>query len=380
MAEPLDLINKRFDAEDIYMSGPGSDDLTFPRDPIVERNIRNWQQLITFRYSSATVDRLLPFVTADYFWSGTLGTAYSYHDELGGEILVRQAQVMIDAFEDLKITSHMFGEGCMVGNYFFIEGVHQGDYLDVPATGNAIKVLGLAFARFDDNGLLVEERELIDEMTLLRQVGFIKDKEAAGFLGLIANQKYFSDGPLYEPISKPALSSLLFNRGEGVGLDQRDPCVLRNIANWKKFTSIKYKYQSWGKIEEVMHPAYITSNFGGMRYDHSIPEVRRRAFEFYERELIEHPDIRFDSCLFGEGNVALYNVIPQFTHTGSTWGLKPSGREVAMFNISIGRFDREGRIVEETEVHDFVGALKQMGYIENSSHKLSLLSVLRDLQ
>jgi predicted ester cyclase len=379
MSKIIDLINQQNVPAVRYMAGPNADDLTAPRDPQVAANIATWQQIIEYRYAGNRYEDMLSLLDPTYRWYGTVGADYGYQDNEERQTLLSLAKSVQQAFANLSITHHMFGEGCMVGNYFFIEGRHEGDYYDIAATGRPIKMLGLAIARFNPQGQLVEERELTDEMTLLRQLGFIKDQDAAGVSGLFHNMNAFPPVPPYPPMPIPPIEEFLFNRGVEMDTSQRDPIVVRNIINWRRFTDVKYKYQNWGTVEEVMSPHFFGFHFGGMKFDYGDLETRARLFDFFEKELIEHPDMHFDSRLFGEGNIGLYNVIPQFTHTGTTWGVEPTGRPARMFNISIGRFDQQGRILEETEVHDMLAVYKQLGFIEDNKNNLSLLGVLRNL-
>ena len=75
------------------------------------------------------------------------------------------------AFPDLVVSAHeMFGEGEWVFERWTAEGTHQGPFFGLPATGQRVNMRGLSLSRVVD-GKLTENYGLVDELSLLRQLG-----------------------------------------------------------------------------------------------------------------------------------------------------------------------------------------------------------------
>ncbi len=64
-------------------------------------------------------------------------------------------------------------DGDRIIQAFTLTGTHRGEFLGIPATGRAIKVHGFVFSRFVD-GKLVEEWEVIDQLSFLEQLGAVE--------------------------------------------------------------------------------------------------------------------------------------------------------------------------------------------------------------
>ena len=349
-----------------------------PRSEIVARNIESYKSILNAKYESNDFLTMSELLSPEYRWYGAIGTGYSYEDEEERADLLEHATAFRQAVPDISMKHHMFGEGNMVGNYCVVEGTHTGSYLGVKASGNRVNCVSVSIARFDTDGLLIEERELWDEMTFLRQFGYISDMESKLIIGLLVNRPHLPESCTYPEISLPEFSDILFNAEGAIPLD-RDPVVVRNIKNWLGFTDKKYMHQDFEGIHEVMSENYQHFAGGGYHSDVSDSASFQSMCELFKREMDEHPDINFESELFGEGDMVAYNVAPHFTHTDHMLGVAPSDRKVRFFNISIGRFGEDGRIAEETELHDFLALYKQIGVISNSPKNVTLLDVLKEL-
>lgn len=65
-----------------------------------------------------------------------------------------------------------------IAQAFTITGTHRGEFMGIPATGKAIEVHGVVISRFAD-GKIIEEWEVIDQLTLLQQLGVIEPTDAS---------------------------------------------------------------------------------------------------------------------------------------------------------------------------------------------------------
>ena len=116
-------------------------------------------------WSSGEVDRLDELFTEDWAYHASGGpdmdrTAYKEY------IASSRA-----AFPDLQFTTELvFAAGDMVSKRMVFTGTHQGTYMDIPATGNPVRVEGIALFRLVD-GKIAEQWAVFDSLSMLEQLG-----------------------------------------------------------------------------------------------------------------------------------------------------------------------------------------------------------------
>lgn len=95
------------------------------------------------------------------------------HDLHGREKLRGTLAAYRTAFPDLHI---QIGELVSAGNKtvirFTLCGTHKGDFMGIAATGRQVKASGMTLSHFE-NGKIVEEWELLDQLTLFQQIGIV---------------------------------------------------------------------------------------------------------------------------------------------------------------------------------------------------------------
>ena len=81
------------------------------------------------------------------------------------------------AFPDLNITvEDLIGEGDKVVSRYTIRGTHQGETEDFgPPTGREVELKGITIHRIE-GGRIVEEWEIFDNLSLLRQLGLAPEQ------------------------------------------------------------------------------------------------------------------------------------------------------------------------------------------------------------
>lgn len=80
----------------------------------------------------------------------------------------------VTGFSNRKfIVKDMFASGDKVTKYWQFNGTHTGDFMGIPATGKTISVEGCTIARMV-NGKIVEERDFMDNMDFMKQLGLMK--------------------------------------------------------------------------------------------------------------------------------------------------------------------------------------------------------------
>lgn len=77
------------------------------------------------------------------------------------------------AFPDLHIEiEDLVSAGNKTVISFTLSGTHEGDLMGIASTGRQVKVSGMTFSHFE-NGKIVEEWELLDQLTLFQQLGIV---------------------------------------------------------------------------------------------------------------------------------------------------------------------------------------------------------------
>lgn len=83
------------------------------------------------------------------------------------------AQAFFAAFPDIHIhIEDLVAEGDRTAMRWSAHGTHQGELMGIPATGNSVNFSGIAIDRFE-NGRSVEHWEIIDQMTMMQQLGVV---------------------------------------------------------------------------------------------------------------------------------------------------------------------------------------------------------------
>lgn len=81
------------------------------------------------------------------------------------------------AFPDLWISEEdVFAEGDTVVTRHVGRGTHEGEFMDIPATGNEFEIDGIDLYRLDD-GKITESWISLDMFGLMHQLGVISDQE-----------------------------------------------------------------------------------------------------------------------------------------------------------------------------------------------------------
>ena len=103
------------------------------------------------------------------------------HEELPGlaptkEGVVTFFRMYIAAFPDLRMDPEdMIASGDKVVARVKATGTHQGDFMGMPATGKHVEVQLIDIIRFGDDGLAREHWGVLDQMTMMQQLGMIPD-------------------------------------------------------------------------------------------------------------------------------------------------------------------------------------------------------------
>ena len=105
------------------------------------------------------------------------------------------------AFPDLHIEiEELVSAGNKTVISFTLSGTHEGDLMGIAATGRQVKVSGMTLSHFE-NGKIVEEWELLDQLTLFQQLGIVSihpetetSSNEGGAMSIEANNDQASKG------------------------------------------------------------------------------------------------------------------------------------------------------------------------------------------
>ena len=80
-----------------------------------------------------------------------------------------------NAFPDLNFaTREMIAEGDRVAIHWTMTGTHQGDLLQLPATGKPFAITGMTFYYFDADSKVCGHSQAFDQLAFLAQIGVLR--------------------------------------------------------------------------------------------------------------------------------------------------------------------------------------------------------------
>ena len=101
-------------------------------------------------------------------------------DIRGTENLRQFVGTFLEAFPDLSATvEDEIAEGDKVVTRWTRRGIHQGELLGIPPSGNRVEITGITIHRIE-GGKILEEREMPDNLGMMQQIGASPSPEEAG--------------------------------------------------------------------------------------------------------------------------------------------------------------------------------------------------------
>ena len=101
------------------------------------------------------------------------------HEEIPGlpptkEGVIQYFRIMLAAFPDMRMDlQDSFASGNKAVARLRISGTHMGDFAGIPATGNPVSVNLIDITRFGDDGLACEHWGVVDQLSMMQQLGVI---------------------------------------------------------------------------------------------------------------------------------------------------------------------------------------------------------------
>jgi steroid delta-isomerase-like uncharacterized protein len=108
---------------------------------------------------------------------------YHENDPLPGQADGRQglkerASIFINALSSNFTVEDVVAEGDRVVVRWTNNGTHVGDFLGIPPTGRSFRIAGIDIHRVE-NGRLAEHWHVVDQLTMLQQLGLLPSPEGA---------------------------------------------------------------------------------------------------------------------------------------------------------------------------------------------------------
>ncbi len=130
---------------------------------------------------SASIRRLYDLINAGDIdgFGGQLADDFVEHEELPGlpptkEGVVQYFRMMLAAFPDMRIdVEDVIASGDKAVARLRVTGTNKGDFMGMPATGKSASVKLIDITRFGDDGLAREHWGVVDNLSLMQQLGVI---------------------------------------------------------------------------------------------------------------------------------------------------------------------------------------------------------------
>jgi steroid delta-isomerase-like uncharacterized protein len=163
------------------------------------------------------------------------------------------------AFPDLNVEiEELVSAGDRTVIAFTLSGTHEGDLMGIAATGRQVKVSGMTLSHFE-NGKIVEERELLDQLSLFQQLGVVpvhpeaetgsneertistgaNNDQASGSITLVVGGTGKTGRRVAERLQARGVETRIASRSSNPSFDWDDP-------------------GSWNRVLEGVTAAYIT--------------------------------------------------------------------------------------------------------------------------
>jgi uncharacterized protein len=171
----------------------------------------------------------------------------------------------LTGFSDIEFSINNFlGEGDQLVKYWTFKGKHTGDFFGIPATGNMVEISGSTIIRMSADGRIAGERDFMDNMALLSQLGVVS---APGNVAVV-------DG-LYQAFSKgevPAVlavmdANIVWNEAENFLYADNNPYIGPDAVLNGVFARIGAEWEYFNLKDIQLHDMSGNQVLATLRYD-----------------------------------------------------------------------------------------------------------------
>ncbi len=183
---------------------------------------------------------------------------------VGIEGIAAYYKALASAFSDIEFTiNNIFGEGSQLVKHWTFKGTHTAGFFGIPATGNKVEISGSTIVRMSPDGRIAEERDFMDNMALLSQLGVVS---APGNLAVV-------DG-LYQAFAKgdvPAVlaamdANIVWNEAENFPYADQNPYIGPDAVLNGVFARIGAEWEYWNLTDIQLHDMLNNKVLATLRY------------------------------------------------------------------------------------------------------------------
>ena len=143
------------------------------RPAMIPDNKSTVRNFIEATFNQGDLSQLETFIHPEYHYRSPT------EEIIGIDALRAFASALRSAFPDMHVeVREQIGESPKVCTRVVMTGTHQGEFTGIPPTGQPIKIEGTIISQLDE-GRITQEWELLDQLSLLQQLGLLPKADAA---------------------------------------------------------------------------------------------------------------------------------------------------------------------------------------------------------
>ncbi len=228
-------------------------------DPKVAANIKMYMEV----WDAIINEGRLDLFNKDHFTEDV--TMHAEPENIVGiEAMRAYYSNFITGFSDIRFTiNNILGEGDQLCKHWTFEGIHTGDFLGIPATGNKLYMEGSTIARVSADGRIAEERDFMDNMALLSQLGVVS---SPGNIAVVDGlYKSFAKGDI--PGALAAMdASIVWNEAESFPYSDKNPYIGPEAVLNGVFARIGEEWEYWNLTDIQLHEMSGNRVLATLRY------------------------------------------------------------------------------------------------------------------
>jgi steroid delta-isomerase-like uncharacterized protein len=253
------------------------------------------------------------------------------HDPLPGispdrEGVKKLVQLFRTAFPDFQVeVLHTVVEGDKAVDHIRSFGTHEGDFLEIPATGKPINTSAIVVSKFGADGRIAERWQRFGAMQLMQQLGVIPGWE--------------------EPPAVPPIPSV--EGARETTAEENKAIMLRQLAIWND--------GDYDVADEIFHSESITPDAPqlprGPEGCKEVARIFRAAFPDFHMTVED---------VVAEGDLVVCRFQQTGTHRGELFGIPATGRTVDFGEMALCQI-AGGQIIASWFQTDMLALMGQLG-------------------
>lgn len=183
---------------------------------------------------------------------------------VGIEAMAAYYKKFLSGFSEIEFTiNNVLGDGDQLVKHWTFKGKHSGDFFGIPATGNHVNLEGSTITRMSSDGRIAEERDFIDNMALLSQLGIVSSPVNVAIVeGLY---KSFATGDI--PNALAAMDpNIIWYEAEGFPYADGNPYLGPQAVLEGVFARIGEEWEYWDLTDIQMHEMLNNQVLSTLRY------------------------------------------------------------------------------------------------------------------